>query len=221
MRIKQYILAIAFYLCTLCSMKVGADVENNYATEFKNMALQSCDKTFHKLELDDKCPNMICRDILVNALAECWKRSMNSELNKRLLKLKNIDVAEFYSEIALQKSFNQATQNVCGKDCGSNGMKGISYNFCRIDAYKYRTEQAIQININKLSVPMKEDIGLKESKIYKNKIKDTNFFNTFSEQLCKMPKNIWSEGNPPVDCQKKVFMELNRFEFTDDVCDLS
>jgi hypothetical protein len=218
MKIKQYSLSIAFYLCALCSLNVAANAEDNYAVEFKNRSLQSCDTTFHKLE--NKCSDMICQDILANAWAECWKRSMNKELDQRLLKLKSNNNAEFHFEMVLQESFNQAIHNLCGKDCGSGGtMKGIPYNFCRVEAYKYRTAQAMQINENQLSIPIEKEAALKKSR--KEKIKDTRFFNTFSEQLCKMPKNIWALKNLPVDCKKKTLMELDSFTFTDDTCDLS
>lgn len=215
---KPQILIIVFSIFSFLSSNVIANEDNHYVTEFRKATFQSCDKVFH--EIENKCENMICRDILVNAWAECWRRSMNSALDKRLLKLKKIDTVEFHFEMDLQKTFNEATYNLCGKSCDDNGnMKGIPYNFCRVDAYKYRSAQAIQINKNQLTIPLSENIQPKKAR--KEKDKDTNFYKTFSEKICKMPKTVWGGGNRPVDCEKKMFNDLNSFEFTDDVCDLS
>lgn len=218
MRAKSYYLIIIFSLSALYSICGNANVDNGYIPEFKYATLQSCDKVFHKLE--NGCSDMICQDILVDAWTECWKRSMNSKLNQRLLKLKNSNITKFHLEMDIQKNFNSATEKLCGKDCGSGGtMKSIPYNFCRADAYKYRTMQAIQINKNQLSIPIKGYLTL--SKSHKGKTKDTQYYGIFSSWLCKMPNVVWKGGNPPADCQKKVFIELNSLEFTDDVCNLS
>lgn len=224
MKIKQYLIVI-FYLFILSSMNVFASDSYNYAVKFKNKSLQACDSTFHKLDV--KCSDMICRDFLVHTWAECWKKSMNTKLNKRLLELKSKNISEFHFEMELQKNFNLAVRDLCGKNCNDDptypgvGMRGIPYNWCRVDAYKYRTVQAIQINKNQLSIPLEENMGLNDQNPYRRKVKDTDFFNIFIEQLCKMPKNIWKTGNSPVDCQKKAFLELDNLEFTNDVCDLS
>lgn len=222
MKVKKYYLIVIFYLFMLSSMNAVAHDQYNH--EFRSMYLHSCDTTFHKLE--EKCSDMVCRDYLVDSLAECWKRSMNNELNKRLLKLKSINASEFDFEMNLQKKFNQAVRDLCGKNCldpswPTVGLRGIPYNFCRVDAYKYRTAQAIQINKNQLSIPRKNNVELNMRNPYKRKTKDTGFFNMFTEQLCKMPRNIWNTGNTPVNCQEKAFSELNDLEFTDDVCDRS
>jgi hypothetical protein len=218
MKIKQYSLTIAFYLFTIISINAVASDQDDYIKKFQNVALQECDTTFHQLE--DGCNDMYCRDALVNAWAECWKKSMDNELNQRLLTLKSSNSSEFDREIALQKAFNQATHDLCGKSCGEDGdMKGIPYNFCRVDAYRYRTAQAIQINKNQLSIPIRENI--EPSKSRQEKAKDTKFFNLFIEQLCRMPNDVWDTGSPPENCQNKAFLELNEFQFTNDVCDLS
>lgn len=203
---------------SLISMQPAvADVDNQYATEFKGVRSQACDKTFHQLE--DACNDMICRDVLVNAWAECWRKSMNAELDNRLQKLKTTDITEFHAEMALQKSFNDATQQVCGKNCGEGGtMKGIPYNFCRVDAYKYRAAQAIEINKNQLSIPVS---NLTVSQSGAQKTKETKKYDQFAQELCKLPKAVWKQGRPPVDCTQKGLQELNGYTFTDDVCDLS
>ena len=144
---------------------------------------------------------------------------MNIELNRRLLKLKKEEGIEFHNEIELQKSFNLATQNLCGKSCDSLGMKGISYNFCRIGAYKYRTRQALQINKNHLTIP--RTLQLNVEKLHKDKVKNSYYYKNFLAQLCKMPNAVWKEKMPPTHCQQKALKELNSFAFTDDVCDLS
>ena len=163
---------------------------------------------------------MICRDSLVNAWAECWRKSMNAELDKRLLRLKSTDPAEFNLEMALQKNFNQETQRLCGKSCKSGGgtMRGIPYNFCRVDAYKYRTAQAVMIDRNEFAIPMQ---GVEITKSKKHKTKETKDYRQFAEQLCKIPESAWKHGKRPHDCQEKVIQELNEFQFTDNVCDLS
>lgn len=218
MKLKSYLLILSLNFCIISSITATANEDDYYSSDFKNASLQSCDNVFHKLE--DKCQDMICRDILVNAWAICWKKSMNTELDKRLLQLKKSDPIQFHSEMALQKSFNESTEMLCSKDCGSGGtMKGIPYHFCLIDAYKYRAAQAIQINHHQLSVPEKGAFIPKSS--HKKKPKDNKFYHAFAKMLCSMPSSIWAEGIIPPDCQKKVINELNKFEFTDDVCDLS
>ncbi len=213
---QLHILLIAFSVFIFLSNPVMANEDNHYATEFRKAKFQSCDTVFH--EIEDGCHTMYCRDFLTHAWAECWRRSMNSALDKRLLKLKKTDIVEFHFEMDLQKIFNEATHNLCGKNCDGN-MRGISYNFCRVDAYKYRVAQAIQINKNQLTTPLKETI--QPEKTRKEKDKDTSLYKTFSEKICKMPKTVWDGGNQPIDCENKIFNELNSFNFTDDVCDLS
>jgi len=210
---------ISLVMIALFSMKVNANLNDDYFTEFKHAKFAACDKIFHQLENNPEYQNMTTRDYLVADLATCWRRSMNLELDKRLLTLKNQNVAEFHAEMDLQKVFNQATEDLCNKDCGSNGMRGISYNFCRVDAYKYRITQATQINHNKLSVVAEGPFAI--AQVRKDKIKDTKVFKNFIEKLCALPKSVWKSGNVPVDCQKEVYNVLNNYEFTDDVCDLS
>lgn len=211
------LLILTFFIATLFSFTTSADEAEEYAKAFKSARHQTCDSVFTKLE--DDCRDMICRDLLVNALAECWKKSMNSELDKRLLPLKQSNPAAFYKEMDLQKAFNQATQKACGKVCkNGQSMKGISYNFCRKDAYKYRASQGTQILKQALSIPTTGKISLKKSN---KKNKETMSYLDFIKQLCALPNTVWQDNQAPLDCQNKGLQELNEYEFTDDPCNLS
>ena len=101
MKLKSYLLILSLNFFIIFSITATANEDDNYSSDFKNASLLSCDNIFHKLE--DKCQDMICRDILVSAWANCWKKSMNTELDMRLLKLKMSDPVQFQSEMALQE----------------------------------------------------------------------------------------------------------------------
>jgi hypothetical protein len=201
------------------AMSASANDDINYAHKFKTARLATCDNVFHQLE--KTIPgDMYHRDFLVNAWAECWKRSMNAELDQRLTQLKKNNVVEFHAEMELQKQFNQATEQLCGKNCNGGGtMHGLPYNFCRVDAYKYRTAQAMQMNANQLSIPVQGNIL--PTKIKNQKSKDTKFYTDFITKLCTLPTTVWQGNHLPADCQRNAALELDGFEFTDDVCDLS
>lgn len=200
---------------------VQAETEDASLIEFEHAQYMQCDEVYEKLQ--STCENMICNDVLVHAYAECWKKSMNETLNHRLLILKKKNITQYHSEMNIQKIFNLSVEKLCGKSCeGDNetvGMRGIPYNHCRVAAYTYRTEQAKQINTHQLT----SVINLNIRKINPNrpKTKDTHFFNDFIERMCHMPQSVWLNHTIAKDCTKKMFANLNQFEFTDDVCDLS
>lgn len=138
----------------------------NHASLAGNISLKTCDVVHKKIMAN-------CHDTITNSWAECWKKIMNTQLNARLVKLKISDAEQFHTEITIQKSFNAATENLCGKICnGGNGtMKGISYNYCRVHAYKHRTVQAIQINKNTLTIPVIINFSLEKPRTGKIKIR--------------------------------------------------
>jgi len=163
---------------------------------------------------------MINRDIAVNKWAECWEHSLNSDLDARLLPLKKSNEAEFKIEMELQKTFKSALIEMCSRNCnsGGSGMKGISYNFCRVEGYRYRTAQTLEMSKSALTIPNTESLGAKKTR---DKGKETKYFKVFIQKLCQLPKNIWKDGTLPEDCEKKANTELDSLELTDDVCDLS
>jgi len=218
---KNYITTIGALLSFFSFCNCFANINDNFISDFKAKSLSSCDATFQKIDTQPGlCEDMFCRDILVNAWAECWHRSINSELDKRFQSLSKTDPNELQFEKNLQKKFDSAVQAACGKDCGS-GMRGISYNYCRVSAYKYRLAQINQINSNSFTIPSKYMFGLDKVKPNKHKEKNTYFYNAFIDDVCHMPNTVWKTGTPPQDCRKKSLKELSDFEFTDDVCDLS
>lgn len=163
---------------------------------------------------------MISRDTAVNKWAECWEHSLNSDLDERLLPLKKSDKAEFSIEMELQKLFKTALIEICSRNCesGGSGMKGISYNFCRVEGYRYRTAQAIAASKNEMTIPSGESLGKKTTK---QKERQTKYFKSFVQKLCQLPKNIWKDQKIPEECEKKANAELDSLELTDDVCDLN
>lgn len=209
-KFKVYGLITIFYLGLSFSMNAIAEEEGDL--KFKKAKFEACDKVYEEIP----CDNMMCNDYLTMQHAECWRRSMNSELDKRLLKLKSADKAQYDSEMQIQKSFNQAVANVCGKNCGDSneptvGMRGIPYNNCRVEAYKYRAEQAKLINKNELSIE-RTGYGISGG---------ARAYNNFADQLCKMPVNVWKDHKASVDCQQNVLKDITGYRFSEDVCDLS
>jgi hypothetical protein len=191
--------------------------DQDYRKAFNGKWFDQCDVVANHLQA--KCVDMICNGEITGAHKECWKKSLNSILDKRLVHLKTSDPAEFHKEMILQKSFNEAAQSSCGVDCGSDAhMHGIPYNFCLVDAYRYRTNQAKQINHENLQVSG-NTAKLRTSN--KDKKKYTFFYKAFVHQLCQMPKEVWKDQVVPVDCENTALKELNSLEFTDDVCDLT
>ena len=127
---------------------------------------------------------------------------------------------EFKAEMELQKVVKAALTEMCSRNCnsGGSGMKGISYNFCRVEGYRYRTAQTIEMSKNALSIPNMESLGAKKTR---NKSKETKYFKEFVQKLCQLPKNIWKDSKIPNNCEQKANEELDSLELTDDVCDLS
>ena len=205
------------------SLLSSAHAASSYEADFKNASHASCDEVFHKIERrEGECKNMICRDALVSQWAKCWLRSMNAELDRRLVGLKKSKSPHYEAEMELQKEFNSATEKVCGKKCdfgGGSGVKGISYNFCRVGAFKYRTTQAILMDKKEFMVPAGESFSLEKSR--EGKSKETAHYKSFLERLCKMPQELWKNKSVPADCEKRAAKEMDGFKFTDDVCDLS
>lgn len=151
---------------------------------------------------------------------QCWKRNMNKALNKRLLQLKKTDFVEFHQEMQLQMKFNQATEAMCSRGCGESGsLSGTPKYYCEIEAYKFRTAQAIQINQHQLTVPMEQ--GFLRGKSGREKEKFTHGYKDFISAFCKLPENVWKNKLSQSECEAKAYNELNNLEFTDDVCDLS
>lgn len=212
---KKKIITIIFIF--VFPLACSARIETEYTATFKNASLQTCDEIFNKMSSGPI--DMVSLDQLTYENMECWRRSMDNELNKRLVKLKKLNTNQFHTEMELQKIFNQATFNLCYRNCEFGDMKGIPYNSCRADAYKYRTAQAMQIDANQLSIPVLGNLLPK--KITRDKKKYTSLYTTFARKLCEMPKDVWKGSNTPSDCEKNVLADLNSFDFTYDVCDLS
>ena len=200
----------AFYLTVFVPMIFPIS-----AHALKRVECDALEKTTSRF--DD---NMINRDVAVNKWAQCWEHSLNVDLDERLIPLKKSDEAEFKAEMDIQKAFNVSLKKMCSRNCNSSGsgMKGISYNFCRVEGYRYRTAQTIEIRENALTIPNSENLGAKKSR---DKTKQTKYFTDFIHKLCQLPKNLWKDSKVPADCEKKATEELDGLELTDDVCDLS
>ena len=79
----------------------------------------------------------------------------------------------------------------------------------------------IQINRHQLTVPVKRIFPLNEHSSVKGKQQFTYYYKDFISQFCHLPDKVWLNKLIPSDCIKKAYDELNKLEFTDDVCDLS
>lgn len=210
---------IAAAILFLLPMPMRAAERTGVPKQLRQAKLAQCDAAFESLEHEEPYADGPGRDQLVNAWAECWKRGMNGALDERLLRLKIADPPEFEKEMEIQTRFNRGVEATCGKDCGPDGtMKGLPYNFCRAGAYKYRAEQALNLNAARLALPTAGDWQLEKDRRGSN---EAPAFAPFAAELCELPGSVWAGGAPPEDCAANVEKEVEGLRFTRDVCDLS
>lgn len=201
-----------------------AQAGESFEAKFAAASNLGCDAVLKRIEggEDGYEETTRTRGALLKVWASCWKRSMNQALDLRLTKLKQSNPAQFKFEMGLQTVFNKAAEKRCSRNCGGGTIGSISYQFCIADTMKFRAQQAQQIAEGRLSVSgEKNEFQLGKARADRKKKKDTKYFKTFVEQLCKMPKEIWQGGEVPESCESKATKELDGYEFTDDVCDLS
>lgn len=180
---------------------------------FKNADKEGCDYANNKAY----SVNQIMVNESWRLYHQCWKRSMNKEIDKRLIPLKQTDIHEFHKEMDLQKEFNQVVKLVCGRDCQAGTLAGTPNFSCEVAAFQYRTKIAEKIFKHELTVPVYEKVENR----YKDKEKFTKYFKEFATKLCALPPDIWKNQTKPIDCETKAYEELDHLTFTDDVCDLS
>jgi len=180
-----------------------------------------CDETLKTVEDKSEFCNMICRDHQIHQWRLCWEKSQKSKFEVWSNSLKKTNPEHFLIEKKRNKEFLKGTEVMCGKSCsgGGSGMRGISYNFCRTNAYKYRINQIDAMQVKNFDIPSRQAFPLR--KIRKKKNKESQHYKTYLNNLCKLPNIFWKNKKIPKDCESKAFEELNSFEFTDDLCDLS
>lgn len=174
-----------------------------------------CDEAMEKGDLSNQ--------IAVNAAwaeaQQCWKRSMNREVDKRLLVIKKFAPNGFHKEMRIQMAFNKATAALCHRDCEMGSLSATPNNYCDIAAFKFRTQQAVQINNHRLTVPSENMFDVEKAR--KQKQKFTDVYKDYISKVCDMPDDVRENRADKQNCQKDLYQELNEYSFTDDPCDLS
>jgi hypothetical protein len=136
---------------------------------------------------------------------KCLKTVMNSELDKRLLALKKSDQKQFKSEMKLQKDFNAGLDAACEafNSCVGEDYTGVYRALCYVEGTKWRAEQAHDINSNQLHLSTKKP----KPTVLKGVSTIANV-QTFVDELCAMPKDVFSDKHSPEKCKDLVLQNF-------------
>lgn len=161
-----------------------------------------CMKSYRSDEVQ-MAPTAARRDL--NSKAEsCFKKAMNKALDQRLLLLKKEKSKNFSAEMDLQKTFNTAVNDYCGRwedyyrDCQATS----SFNEltdCKIDFYAFRESQATQINAKQLDLSVATAHG-----------KPIELFSDFAKKLCALTDLGWKDQKVPTDCINRTLATLQK-----------
>lgn len=156
---------------------------------------------FYRSDDVQMAPSAARRDL--NSKAEnCFKKSMNKALDQRLLFLKKEKSKNFLAEMDLQKSFNAAVNDYCGRwedyyrDCQASSSFN-EFTECKIDFYTFRESQATQIDAKQL-----------ELSVSKAHEKPIELFSEFAKKLCALTELGWKDQKIPIDCVDRTLATL-------------
>jgi hypothetical protein len=141
--------------------------------------------------------------LVVERLAQCTRRVMNAELDKRLLKLKRNNRKQFAAEMKLQKFYNQSTEATCARyEACAEGPYFAQYaSECRNRFHGYRAHQAALLNQGRLRLP--------DAQGYIPKVQPKPY-QLFATGLCNMPVEVWENGEKPPDCEARALAAFDR-----------
>src|SRR5262249_6742695 len=132
---------------------------DEFAAKFKKAKTpEECQAILSSPQVQEQ-PTAVMRPILEEYVG-CAKRQMSQALDQRLLKLKKSNPTQFKNEMALQKTFNEAVAEHCGRwdayyqKCENGRSTGTwnERNDCDFDFFAYRAKQAGLMNQKKFTV---------------------------------------------------------------------
>jgi hypothetical protein len=143
------------------------------------------------------CPAFFARGFH-RVVEACLTLAMNRELDRRLLPLKEVDVAQFHREMELQKHFNQALWATVDAILLAEPSTSDFHDSFRaaVALLEYRTKQAEAQNRGELAIT-REPAGPAEAARFK----------AFAQALCASTP-LWKAGTPPTDCEARVRGEI-------------